>query len=93
MNFLKCYKISKSKNGLTVDIEGLGKAEIKSSQAPDGINSDKLSVGFRPEMLTILFDEKQKPERETFGEVIDVSYYGDMTFYDIIRCLRRSILC
>ena len=83
MNFLKCYNISKSKTGFIVDIEGLGKAEIKPSQAPDGINSDKMSVGFRPEMLTILFDKNQLSEKETFGEVIDVSYYGDMTFYDI----------
>ena len=41
------------------------------------------SIGFRPETLTILFDGQTATDRESRAEVVEVVYYGDMTYYDI----------
>jgi hypothetical protein len=45
--------------------------------------SGTAAVGLRPESLTILFDGDSTPGREVRGEVVEVTYYGDMTYYDI----------
>ena len=40
-------------------------------------------MGLRPESLTILFDSGVAHDREVRGTVAEVTYYGDMTYYDI----------
>ena len=81
MNFLPAIA-SDAKDGLIkVKIPGLGDALIGEDQAPSG--SIGTQIGIRPEMLTILLSDDQKAEKEVVGTVVEVSYYGDMSYYSI----------
>ena len=81
MNFLPATA-SDAKDGLIkVKIPGLGDALIAEDQAPSG--SIGTQIGIRPEMLTILLSDDQKAEKEVVGTVVEVNYYGDMSYYSI----------
>lgn len=81
MNFLPATA-SDAKDGLIkVKIPGLGDALIGEDQAPSG--SIGTQIGIRPEMLTILLSDDQKAEKEVVGTVVEVNYYGDMSYYSI----------
>ena len=81
MNFLPAVA-SDAKDGLIkVEIPGLGDALIAEDQAPSG--SIGTQIGIRPEMLTILLSDDQKAEKEVVGTVVEVNYYGDMSYYSI----------
>ena len=81
MNFLPAIA-SDAKDGLIkVKIPGLGDALIGEDQAPSG--SIGTQIGIRPEMLTILLSDDQKAEKEVVGTVVEVNYYGDMSYYSI----------
>ena len=81
MNFLPAIA-SDAKDGLIkVKIPGLGDALIGENQAPSG--SIGTQIGIRPEMLTILLSDDQKAEKEVVGTVVEVNYYGDMSYYSI----------
>ena len=81
MNFLPAIA-SDAKDGLIkVKIPGLGDALIGEDQAPYG--SIGTQIGIRPEMLTILLSDDQKAEKEVVGTVVEVNYYGDMSYYSI----------
>ena len=81
MNFLPAIA-SDAKDGLIkVEIPGLGDALIAEDQAPSG--SIGTQIGIRPEMLTILLSDDQKAEKEVVGTVVEVNYYGDMSYYSI----------
>ena len=81
MNFLPAIA-SDAKDGLIkVEIPGLGDALITEDQAPSG--SIGTQIGIRPEMLTILLSDDQKAEKEVVGTVVEVNYYGDMSYYSI----------
>ena len=81
MNFLPAIA-SDAKDGLIkVKIPGLGDALIGEDQAPSG--SIGTQIGIRPEMLTILLSDDQKAEKEIVGTVVEVNYYGDMSYYSI----------
>jgi spermidine/putrescine transport system ATP-binding protein len=81
MNFLPAIA-SDAKDGLIkVEIPGLGDALIAEDQAPSGTLGTQ--IGIRPEMLTILLSDDQKAEKEVVGTVVEVNYYGDMSYYSI----------
>ena len=81
MNFLPAIA-SNAKDGLIkVEIPGLGDALIAEDQAPSGTLGTQ--IGIRPEMLTILLSDDQKAEKEVVGTVVEVNYYGDMSYYSI----------
>ena len=81
MNFLPAIA-SDAKDGLIkVEIPGLGDALIAEDQALSG--SIGTQIGIRPEMLTILLSDDQKAEKEVVGTVVEVNYYGDMSYYSI----------
>jgi spermidine/putrescine transport system ATP-binding protein len=81
MNFLPAIA-SDAKDGLIkVEIPGLGEALIGEDQAPSGTRGTQ--IGIRPEMLTILLSDDQKAEKEVVGTVVEVNYYGDMSYYSI----------
>ena len=50
---------------------------------PVPLTPGKVTIGIRPEMLTILFNKSDKAEIEVMGEVTATSYYGDMTYYGL----------
>lgn len=79
MNFLPAEVAGQSGAGLTVEVPGLGRADLGADQCPEGRGH---AIGLRPESLTILFDG-QAAERVAEGVIEDRTYYGDMTYYDI----------
>ncbi len=83
MNFLPA-SVSTA-NGAAVDVEvaGLGRVEIAAEQCPGGARAGEASVGFRPETLTVLFEGESPRGRVSEGMVSGVTYYGDMTYYDV----------
>src|SRR5690606_32625512 len=83
MNFFEARVQGEANGAISLDIAGLGAVEIPREQAPGGVNRGAGSVGIRPEMMTILFEESDRAEREVAGEVADTQYYGDMTYYSI----------
>jgi len=79
MNFLPA-----TASGKTVEIGGLGRADIEPEQCPAGTPAGGCTVGIRPETMSILFGDEPAPARETTGTVHELAYYGDMTYYDIV---------
>ncbi len=83
MNFFPTNSIKKISSGYQIDIQGLGKTILKLDQVPGGKISDKMSIGIRPEMLSILYENSEKFDKILTGKVQEVSYSGDMTYYEI----------
>jgi spermidine/putrescine transport system ATP-binding protein len=83
MNFLPAKVIGEKAGEIEVDVQGLGRCTIKSTQAPGGIEGGEASIGFRPETLTILYEGQTAADRETPATIEEVVYYGDMTYYDV----------
>ncbi len=84
MNFLDAKLTTEQGDRLALDVAALGRVEVPSTQAPGGVKPGRVSVGIRPEMLTLLFEEGERAEREVEGEVVDANYFGDMTYYDVL---------
>ncbi len=84
MNFLPAKIMSEAGGKIGVEIQGLGPADLTAEQAPGGRNGDAVSIGFRPETLTILYEGQETTERVTEGSVAEVVYYGDMTYYEVL---------
>ena len=79
MNFLPAEV-----SGSRVEVAGLGamaEAEMQSTATTTGAPV----VGFRPETATLLFSgqELAPDHRAAEGEITEVVYYGDMTYYDV----------
>jgi spermidine/putrescine transport system ATP-binding protein len=83
MNFLPARVVSETGSHLEVEISGMGKCAIGVDQAPASSGGQGVSVGFRPETLTILYEGQPASDRETAGTVSEVVYFGDMTYYDV----------
>ena len=84
MNFLPARVLSEGGAMIDLEVEGLGRCQIATAQAPGTASGAPTVVGMRPETLTVLFDGQQAPEgREMAGRVEEVVYYGDMTYYDV----------
>ncbi|MFZ5708527.1 MAG: ABC transporter ATP-binding protein [Pseudomonadota bacterium] len=83
MNFLPARVLSEDGRHLEVEIGGMGACRIGTDQVPGAAGGDGVSVGFRPETLTILYDGQAATDRETQGTISEVVYFGDMTYYDV----------
>ncbi len=83
MNFLSAEVISETGGIVEVDAEGFGRLTMRGSEVSERQSSRGASVGFRPEALTILFEGDAAPDRESNATVVDVVYYGDLTYYDV----------
>ncbi len=83
MNFLPAKILTEAVGRIAIEVQGLGRAEIDETQAPGPITGGEISVGCRPETLTILYEGQTASDRETPGTVEEVVYYGDMTYYDV----------
>ncbi len=84
MNFLGVCVKSETPAGYRVDVAGLGEVDIERGQVGSTASMSTLTAGVRPETLTILFDESDASAREVHGTVSDASYFGDMTYYDVM---------
>ena len=83
MNFIDGKLVKKTKTSLEVSAKTLGTVKIKPDQMPIDLDLGDITIGIRPEMLTVLFEKKDKAEFEVNGIVKDSAYYGDMTYYTI----------
>ncbi len=83
MNFVPAKILSETGDKIEVDVQGLGRCEISAGQAPGAKTGGAVSVGFRPETLTILYEGNAAADRECEGVIEEVVYYGDMTYYDV----------
>ena len=72
---------TKGPGRITLDIVALGRATIPRRPGLNG--SRELTVGIRPERMTLLVDEGALAERTAQGRVADAAYYGDMTYYHV----------
>ena len=92
MNFLEAAVLRESGNLIEVDVAGFGRAEI-CKPADAHINGSGITIGARPERLTLLFGEDAGLNRVVAGTVVEASYYGDMTYYSIaIDSLDRPVV-
>jgi spermidine/putrescine transport system ATP-binding protein len=83
MNFLPCDASRATGDTIEVEVAGLGKAVLAAEQCPGGANGGPASVGIRPETMSILFEGETTAGKTAEGTVEEVTYFGDMTYYDI----------
>ena len=83
MNFLPAKIVSETSQSIQVEAAGFGSFTVAADQASGKKGDEETAVGFRPETLTILFDDQKASDREAMATVEEVVYYGDMTYYDI----------
>ncbi|SFP47574.1 ABC transporter ATP-binding protein [Tranquillimonas alkanivorans] len=69
--------------GQEVEVAGLGRAEVEAEQCPGGLSDGDAHAGIRPELLSILFPGEETTRRVAEGVVEELTYYGDMTYYDV----------
>ena len=83
MNFLKGHLFVNEKLEPYVDAGILGKININKDQIRIKLEPGPVTIGIRPEMMTLLFEERDITEFEIEGIINDSAYYGDMTYYTI----------
>ncbi len=83
MNFLPAFVLGEAGDTVQLEVAGLGRVDIEAAQGTGRATDGTVSVGFRPETLTILYDGQKAMDRETPGTIEEVVYYGDMTYYDV----------
>ena len=81
MNFIPAKVVASTKTKLSLKVEFLGKVNVTASNKIKP--GDKITVGIRPEMLTILYGETDKADNVFSGMIVSASYYGDMTYYEV----------
>ena len=81
MNFIPATVTASTAQTLSLDIDALGKIELPQSAAHR--TGDKITIGIRPEMLTVLYDKTDKADHVFNAIIEDTAYYGDMTYYDV----------
>lgn len=82
MNFMPATVLAENGSGIEVEAQGFGRVTLDAAQAAGTPSPDGASIGFRPETLTILFDNQAAVDRESVATIEEVVYYGDMTYYD-----------
>lgn len=84
MNFLEARVIGSTDTHYDLTIPALGDVSIPRKNAPTTLDPTTVNdIGVRPEMLTIAFDGQEGFEKTVEGTVLNTSYYGDMTYYDV----------
>ena len=57
--------------------------KVNPGQMPIPLNSGPVTIGIRPEMLTLLFEDQDRTEFEISGVILESAYFGDMTYYTV----------
>ena len=84
MNFLEARMTGSTKGRVDLEIQGLGKVSVPEAQMPVGAHSLADVVGLRPEAMSILPSGQTASGRSVQAEVKELTYYGDMTYYDLV---------
>ncbi len=83
MNFIEGQLLKGGDQNTTVDAGILGNVNVSPDQIPIPLNSGPVIIGIRPEMLTLLFEDRDRTEFEISGVILESTYYGDMTYYTV----------
>jgi spermidine/putrescine transport system ATP-binding protein len=83
MNFLPASVGVHGGGDIEVHVAGLGHARLAADQCPGGVKQGAASVGIRPETMSVIFDGDPVTGQLVEGEVTEVTYFGDMTYYDV----------
>ena len=82
MNFLSATVTAETPATLTLAVAALGAATVPRPPNLEGAGRE-LTVGVRPERMTLLVDDGAVAARAAAGRVLDAAYYGDMTYYSV----------
>jgi spermidine/putrescine transport system ATP-binding protein len=83
MNFIEGQLLKDGDQNTTVDAGILGNVKVNPDQMPIPLNSGPVTIGIRPEMLTLLFEGQDRIEFEISGVILESAYFGDMTYYTV----------
>jgi spermidine/putrescine transport system ATP-binding protein len=83
MNFLAATVAAETPATLTLGVAALGTVTVPRPPNLEGVGCE-LTVGVRPERMTLLVDDGAVAARTVSGRVADAAYYGDMTYYGVI---------
>jgi spermidine/putrescine transport system ATP-binding protein len=83
MNFISGEYLGKKDEKLHVRTSSLGEVFLEPHQMPSDLRPGDITIGLRPEMMTVLYVANEKSEHEFKAKIINVSYYGDMTYYSV----------
>jgi spermidine/putrescine transport system ATP-binding protein len=83
MNFIEGEYIGRKGKQLKVRADALGEVLLEQEQMPTEIEPGRVTIGLRPEMMTVLYHKSDKSEKEFNATVENVDYYGDMTYYTV----------
>ncbi len=83
MNFIEGQLLKDGEQVTTVDVGILGNVNVNPDQIPIPLNPGPVIIGIRPEMLTLLFEDRDSTEYEISGVILESTYYGDMTYYNV----------
>lgn len=81
MNLLPANITAQNTRNTIIDIPGFGQKTFDTASVPDGTGA--LVVGIRPEQMTLLYDDERPDGDILNGQITEVTYRGDMTYYDI----------
>ena len=83
MNFLEGHLFFDEKLESFVNAGILGEMKVKKDQITIPIKPGPVIIGIRPEMMSLLFDDRDRTEFEISGIIKDSAYFGDMTYYTV----------
>lgn len=83
MNILPADVLSESRGKIRVRIAGLGALEVDAKMLPNGDKPGPICAGVRPELLSILAEGEAGVGQITGGTVIESTYRGELTSYDV----------
>jgi len=84
MNFIEGQLLKDGDQNTIVNAGILGNVKVNPDQMPIPLNSGPVTIGIRPEMLTLLFEDRYRStEFEISGVILESAYFGDMTYYTV----------
>ena len=83
MNFIEGQLLKGGDQNTTVDAGILGNVNVSPDQIPIPLNAGPVIIGIRPEMLTLLFEDRDRTEFEISGVILESTYFGDMTYHTV----------
>jgi spermidine/putrescine transport system ATP-binding protein len=75
--------LGKKGGKLHVRTSSLGEVFLKPGQMASDLQPGNVTLGLRPEMMTVLYSTNDNSENEFKAKITNVSYYGDMTYYSV----------
>ena len=82
MNFVPAKVIKSGTKSVEIEIKTLGLTRLPTKK--EYAAGSEITIGIRPEMLTIVYD-KRLDQQNTFEATVSTrSYFGDMTYYEVL---------